>query len=107
MIIPIVGSRTAELIESPIMVAVSYVAAKWIIWWLAIPARPFERIGMGVVGLLLLLVAEFGFVLWLRGMSLAAYFETRDPLTGTIYYLCLLIFAAMPVILLKLGRRLQ
>jgi hypothetical protein len=104
VIVPIIGSRTAELIESPIMLAVSYVAATWIIRWLAVPTRLFERLGMGVVALLFLLAAEFGFVLWLRGMSLAAYFETRDPLTGTIYYVCLLIFGAMPVILLKRNR---
>jgi hypothetical protein len=105
VIVPIVGARTAELIETPIMLAVSYIAANWIIRWLAVPTRLFERLGMGVVALLFLLAAEFGFVLWLRGMSLAAYLETRDPLTGTIYYVCLLIFGAMPVILLKMNRR--
>jgi hypothetical protein len=104
VIIPLVGVRTAELIEFPIMLAVSYVAAKRVIKWLAVPSILTTRIGMGAFALILLLAAEFGIVLWLRGMSLAEYFETRDPLTGSIYYFSLLIFAALPVILLKLGR---
>ncbi len=104
VIIPLVGARTAELIESPIMLAVSYFAARSIIRWLAIPAALLERIGMGFVALLLLLTAEFGFVLWLRGLSLTEYFETRDPLTGTVYYVSLIFFAAMPVLLFKFGR---
>jgi hypothetical protein len=70
VIIPMLGPRTAELIEFPIMLVVSYVAAKLIIQRLAIPATLFDRIGMGVIALLLLLTAEFGFVLWLRGISL-------------------------------------
>jgi type IV secretory pathway TrbD component len=105
VIIPLVGVRTAELIEFPIMLAVSYMAAKRVIKWLAVPPTMTGRIEMGAFALILLLAAEFGFVLWLRGMSLAEYFETRDPLTGTIYYVSLIIFAAMPVILVKTGRR--
>ena len=105
VIIPLVGVRTAELIEFPIMLAVSYMAATRVIKWLAVLPTLMGRIEMGAFALILLLAAEFGFVLWLRGMSLAEYFETRDPLTGTIYYVSLIIFAAMPVILVKTGRR--
>jgi hypothetical protein len=105
VIIPIVGARTAELIEFPIMLAVSYVAAKWVIRRLAIEPTLSTRLGMGSFALTLLLAAEFGFVLWLRGISLVEYFEARDPLTGAIYYVSLLIFGALPAILLKMDRR--
>ncbi len=28
----------------------------------------------------------FGLVLWLRGLSIREYLATRDPVSGTIYY---------------------
>ena len=52
---------------------------------------------MGGIGLALLLLAEFSFVLWVRGVSLREYFASRDPVLGTVYYIMLLVFAVMPV----------
>jgi len=52
---------------------------------------------MGFIALLLL-VAEFGFVLWLRGQTIREYFAKRDPLAGTVYYLMLAVFAVMPLL---------
>jgi hypothetical protein len=51
--------------------------------------------------LALLLVAEFGFVLWLRAMSIREYLATRDPVSGTVYYVMLLVFAIMPLLLAR------
>jgi hypothetical protein len=31
-----------------------------------------------------------GFVLWIRGISIKAYLATRDPVSGTVYYLLLI-----------------
>jgi len=45
-----------------------------------------------------LLTVEFTAVLRLRDMSLSEYFATRDPVSGTVYYLLLGIFAVMPVL---------
>ena len=45
----------------------------------------------------LLLGAEFGLVLWLRGVSISEYFATRDPVSGTAYFVALLVFSLMPV----------
>jgi type IV secretory pathway TrbD component len=52
---------------------------------------------MGAIGLALLLAAEFGLVLWLRGLSVREYLATRDPVSGTVYYLMLVVFAIMPL----------
>jgi hypothetical protein len=52
---------------------------------------------MGLVGLGLMLVAEFGFVLW-RCLSIRDYLATRDPVSGTVYYLMLGVFAIMPLL---------
>jgi type IV secretory pathway TrbD component len=54
---------------------------------------------MGGIALCLLLVAEFGLVLWLRGLSIREYLATRDPVSGTVYYVMLGAFALMPLLL--------
>lgn len=95
-IVPHLGARTAELIETPIMIAVSFLAARWIVRRLAVPFVLWHRFGMGAIALVLLLAAEFGFVLSLRGISLRVYFATRDPASGTVYYLALVVFAVAP-----------
>jgi len=53
---------------------------------------------MGCIALALLLVAEFGLVLWLRGLSIREYLATRDPVSGTVYYVMLAVFAVMPLL---------
>jgi type IV secretory pathway TrbD component len=51
------------------------------------------------IALLLLLFAEFGFVLWLRGLTIRDYFASRNPVAETVYYVMLAVFAAMPLLL--------
>jgi hypothetical protein len=97
-IVPLVGTRTAELMETPIMLVVTIVTARWTVLRLAVPFVPFARLGMGGIALVLMLVAEFGLVLWLRGMSIRGYFGSRDPVAGTVYYVMLGVFAVMPLL---------
>jgi len=97
-VVPRVGTRLAELIETPIMLLVTIVAARWTVLHLAVPSAPSTRIGMGGLALCLLLVAEFGLVLWLRGLSIREYLATRDPVSGTVYYVMLGAFALMPLL---------
>jgi hypothetical protein len=76
-------------------------AARWIVRRFAVPAASSSRLAMGVIALGLMLFAEFGLVLWLRHLSLRDYFATRDPVSGSVYYLVLLLFALMPLILAR------
>lgn len=94
---PRFGTRMAELMETPFMLVVTVAAAKWIVGRLAVPSEPFSRLGMGFVALGFLLIAEFIFVLWLRGLSIIEYFATRDPVSGTVYFIMLGVFAVMPL----------
>ncbi len=103
-IAPRLGTRTAELLEAPIMLAVTIVAACWIVQRLAVPADSRSRLLMGTVSLVLMLFAEFALVLRLRGLSPVEYLSTRDPVSGTVYYLSLLVFALMPLILARRSR---
>jgi hypothetical protein len=96
-IVPHVGTRMAELMEAPLMLVVTIMAARWVVFHFAIPSVASVRLRMGGIGLALLLAAEFGLVLWLRGLSVREYLATRDPVSGTVYYLMLVVFASMPL----------
>jgi hypothetical protein len=95
-LVPRFGTRMAELMEMPILLVVIIVAARWIIRRLAVPATASSRLGMGCFALGLVLAAEFTLVLWLRGLSISEYFASRDPVSGTVYYVMLGVFAIMP-----------
>jgi len=97
-IVPRLGTRMSELLEAPIMLIVTIVAARWIVLHLAIPRVWSARLGMGLVALGLLLVAEFALVRLLRGISVREYLDTRDPVSGMVYYVLLGIFALMPLL---------
>ena len=96
--VPRFGTRVAELMETPIMLVVTILAARWIVRRVAVPPKPSNRLGMGCVGLGLMLVAEFTLVLWLRGLSISEYLASRDPVSGTVYYVMLGVFCIMPLL---------
>lgn len=100
-IAPRIGARAAELMEAPIMLAISFVAARWVVGWLDVPYTPGIRLGMGSIALALMLLAEFALVFTLRGMSLRQYLATRDPVSGTVYYIALGLFAFMPMLIAR------
>jgi len=97
--VPRFGVRAAELMEMPIMLVVTIVAARWVIRRLGVPPTVRARLGMGCAALGLLLVAEFGLVLRLRGLSIQEYLASRDPVSGTAYYVMLGVVAALPLVL--------
>ena len=100
-VVPRFGARTAELMETPIMFVVTIVAARWVVRRLAVPAKPSNRLGMGCIGLGLMLVAEFTLVLWLRGVSINEYLASRDPVSGTVYYVMLGVLCIMPLLVAR------
>ena len=95
--VPRVGTRTAELIETPVMILVSFIAARWVVRRFAVPPTATQRIAMGLLALGLLLDAEFTFVLWLQGLTISEYLAGRDPVAGTAYLVALGVFAVMPL----------
>lgn len=97
-VVPIVGMRKAELMEEPLMLVITFLAVRWVIRRLRLPSRALTRLGMGLVGLGLLVAAELGFVLWLRGLTIREYVESRDPVAGTVYLAMLAVFAVMPML---------
>ncbi len=100
-VVPRVGTRKAELMEMPIMLIVTIVAARWTVLRMSVPMVWSARLEMGCMAIVLMLIAEFGFVLWIRGLSIREYFATRDPVSGAAYYLLLVVFAIMPLLLAR------
>ena len=98
---PRIGAKFAELIEIPIMLAVVYISAKYVVSKIP-PVEPkLLYLMMGISALALLLVFEFTLVLGLQGMSLAQYLESRDELAFGAYLISLIIFALMPLLISK------
>jgi hypothetical protein len=100
-IVPRVGVRTAELRETPIMLVVTILAARWVAQLLCMPPAPATRLGVGLVAFGLMLVTEFTVVLWLRGLTISGYLATRDPVAGTVYFVMLGVFAVMPLLVAR------
>lgn len=102
-LVPRVGERAAELLEMPVMLVVIILAARWVVRKLEVPPRQAARWGMGLIALALLITAELGLVLSLRGLTMTEYVAGRDPVAGVAYLVLLAVFAGMPATFL--GRK--
>jgi hypothetical protein len=100
-VVPRFGTRIAELLEMPIMLGVIVLAARWTVRRLVVPSTPRRRLGMGGIALVFLLLAELTLVLWLQGLSIREYLASRDPVSGTVYYVLLGVFAIMPLLVAR------
>jgi len=96
-VVPRLGVRTAELAEAPIMFCISILAARWVVRYFQFSPLRSRRLGVGCIALGLMLFAEFTLGLWVRGLTIREYFETRDPVSGTAYFLTLAAFAVIPI----------
>lgn len=99
VLVPRVGERLAELIETPFMLVVVVLAARFVVRRFALPMHAFIRLGVGVVALGLLVAAEFLFVAFIQGKPIGEYIASRDPVSGTVFLATLMLFALMPLIL--------
>lgn len=100
-VVPRLGTRKGELMEMPLMLVVTIVAAKWVVLHLDVPSEALVRLGVGGIALSFMLVAEFVLVLWVRGSSIKQYLATRDRVSGMVYYVMLGVFAIMPLLVVR------
>jgi len=63
--------------------------------------EPADLVRIGFVALAFLLIAEFSFVLWLRGLPIGEYLANRDPVAGTAYIVMLGAFSVMPLLVAR------
>jgi hypothetical protein len=96
-VVPRLGVRTAELMEAPIMLGVSILVARWVVRHVGIGPLWSRRLALGGIALGFMLLAEFAFVLSVRGLTIREYFESRDPVSGTVYFMTLSAFSVIPI----------
>jgi hypothetical protein len=95
-IVPRLGVRTAELLEAPFMLVAIWLAGGWIGHRFHLEKRSVPRLIVGMFALALLLAAEITMGITLQGLSLVEVFTTHDPVSGSVYYALLGVFAVMP-----------
>ncbi|MEG3143317.1 hypothetical protein U1839_01505 [Sphingomonas sp. RT2P30] len=73
-VIPRIGETAAVLVELPVMLAASWVAAGWCVRRFAVPPQTSPRLAMGLLAFALVMVAEFGLAVLLFGQTPAQHF---------------------------------
>ena len=103
LLVPRVGVRFAELLEMPIMLAVVVLSARAIVRRFTIERANRGRLVMGGVAFALAIAAESLVVIGIQHQSLSVYLAGRDPVSGSVFALLLVVFAAAPLLLARLG----
>jgi hypothetical protein len=99
-LVPRLGIRWAELLEAPFMAAATYVAASFVVRRFHVPPNAAPRIAIGLTALFMLVCAELVLAALLQRLTPAEYIASRDPVSGPVYFALLVLFAAMPWLLL-------
>jgi len=96
LLVPRVGTRNAELIESPVMLLAIVLAARWVARrWLA-TAGIWRQLGVGIATVALIQSGDILVGTLFRGMTITEIFIARDPVSGAVYYALLVVCAVMP-----------
>ena len=98
-LVPRLGERYAELLEMPIMLLVIVLAARYVVRRFNLAPDPASRLQVGFAALALSVAAELLLATVLQSQSLIQYLSSRDPVSGSVYLLLLLVFALMPALL--------
>ena len=96
LVVPHLGDRAAELLEMPLMLTATVVAARWIASRFPEPRTSAGRWAVGGIALGFMLAGELAVGIGFRGLTATEIILSRDSVSGTAYYLSLLLFAAMP-----------
>jgi hypothetical protein len=95
-LVPRIGERWAELAEMPIMAAVIYIAAGFILRRFPAAATPGKSLLVGLLALTLTVATELALATALQERTLTEFIASRDKVSGSVYLALLLVFAVMP-----------
>lgn len=95
-LVPRLGERMAELAEMPFMLLAIVLAAGYIVkkYGATVPSLGWAVVG--AIALAFLVFAELLLAVVLAGRGVGEYVASRDPISGSVYGVMLLVFAAMP-----------
>lgn len=88
-LVPRLGERAAELLETPVMLAVIFLASRYVVRRFSLEAQ--ASIFVGLLALALLVGAEF-----MLAAAMGRSVMDRDPVSGAVYLASLLLYAALP-----------
>lgn len=80
----------------PIMAAVIFFAAGYILRRFPEIARPGRSLATGLLALAFAIAAELGLAVLLQDRTLAEFIGSRDKISGSVYLALLLVFGIMP-----------
>jgi hypothetical protein len=98
LLVPRIGPLAAVLIELPLMLAVAWVACRWLVRRLAIGDDWRGRLLMGVVAFVLLIAAELALSLLLFGGTVTGFLAALGTPEGAAGLAGQAVFAAMPLL---------
>ena len=96
LLVPRIGERWAELAEMPVMAAVIFFSAGYILRRYPEIRSPRRSLAAGVLALALSVAAELGLAVVLQSQTVAEFIKSRDKVSGSVYIGLLLVFAVMP-----------
>ena len=100
LLVPRIGVRAAELIEMPLMIMATILAARWVVLCFGGMSVRRASLRVGLLALSILVAAEMGLGN-LRGSTVSDYITARDPVAGTAYFAALALFAFMPALVVR------
>jgi len=106
LLVPRIGTRYAELLEMPFLLYAIMLTSQYVV-------RHFNvgsGIGAGIFALAIELCAEVG-MMYIRGDSSIASVKKQirehDPISGSAFIAMLAVYAAMPMIRVNLGEKVE
>lgn len=103
LLVPRIGERFAELAEMPLMLVAIFLAAGHVVRRYGDRVASRDWLVAGVLALALMLIAELLLAVVLAGRGVGEYIAGRDPVSGSVYLVMLLVFAVMPWLRRGLG----
>jgi hypothetical protein len=95
LLVPRYGVRVSELLEMPIMFVVIVFAARHVTRRFSVQEISTAA-GAGAIAFVLLVAAELLLAFAFQGMGVGDYIASRDPVSGTVYFAMLALYALMP-----------
>lgn len=96
-LIPAFGELTATLIELPVIITIAWIACRWVLQRIAVPADFISRLTMGGLALLLLLSAEALLSISLGGLTLSGHFALYQKLPVILGLAGQVLYALFPL----------
>lgn len=102
-LVPTVGETWAVVIESPFILGVSWLLCARTIALSKVPASPRERIVMGGVALVSLLIAEYFLWIGMFGESTVDFFLRYATLAGLYGLVGQIAYSLFPIVQIRIG----